>query len=213
MKRTWILSYPSSGNHLTRAFVEFLTQQPTYGCIRNPNDIPLHKYDPDGRCLEVLPTRQSEKRKLFFKAHQHTDVENNKTANDSLILIIRSPYESVSYGNLEKKENMKIFENNLLYFQKWKGSKLVLYYEDYFVSKDKNIRKLGQFLGISEKRIKRCIEKQEIIRRYSKKILKNRIQLSNIDDIFGHQKIHKISLPNINPRIYPLLQRYFENKI
>ncbi len=38
-----ILSYPRSGNHLTRFFIELLTEKPTFDCIGNPNDVPIYK--------------------------------------------------------------------------------------------------------------------------------------------------------------------------
>jgi len=34
-----ILSYPRSGNHLTRFFIELITEQPTYGYKFDKNDL------------------------------------------------------------------------------------------------------------------------------------------------------------------------------
>ena len=38
-----LLSYPRSGNHLVRFFIELLSEIPTYGCKGNKNDIEIYR--------------------------------------------------------------------------------------------------------------------------------------------------------------------------
>ena len=38
-----LLSYPRSGNHLCRFFIELLSELPTYGCSDSPTDIEIYK--------------------------------------------------------------------------------------------------------------------------------------------------------------------------
>ena len=38
-----LLSYPRSGNHLVRFFIELLSEIPTYGCKGNKQDIEIYK--------------------------------------------------------------------------------------------------------------------------------------------------------------------------
>ena len=38
-----LLSYPRSGNHLVRFFIELLSEKPTFGCGDNPKDIEIYK--------------------------------------------------------------------------------------------------------------------------------------------------------------------------
>ena len=38
-----LLSYPRSGNHLVRFFIELLSEIPTYGCKGNKLDIEIYK--------------------------------------------------------------------------------------------------------------------------------------------------------------------------
>jgi len=38
-----ILSFPRSGNHLTRFIIEYITGRPTMGCLGNASDVPIHQ--------------------------------------------------------------------------------------------------------------------------------------------------------------------------
>lgn len=38
-----LLSFPRSGNHLVRFFIELITELPTYGCIGNKEDKEIYK--------------------------------------------------------------------------------------------------------------------------------------------------------------------------
>lgn len=40
-----VASFPRSGNHLVRFFIEYMTGRPTLGCFNSPQDIPIHCND------------------------------------------------------------------------------------------------------------------------------------------------------------------------
>ena len=79
-----LLSYPRSGNHLTRFFIELLSEIPTYGCKGNKKDIEIYK----NIFSEKIPFNITDfdKKDCFIKYHSPPKYKVNK-----LILIIRNP--------------------------------------------------------------------------------------------------------------------------
>jgi hypothetical protein len=82
-----ILSYPRSGNHLTRFFIELLTEKPTVGCLFNPLDVPIYK----NKFNNSLPFNIDDnfsKDDCYYKYHNIPDIESS-----NLIFILRNPRE------------------------------------------------------------------------------------------------------------------------
>ena len=59
-----LLSYPRSGNHLVRFFIELLSELPTLGCINNKLDIPIYLNE----FTENIPFNIEEKRNKIISS-------------------------------------------------------------------------------------------------------------------------------------------------
>ena len=108
---------------------------------------------------------------MLHKAHDPKNVRNAKR----LILILRNPKECVvrhtgsfNEGDIEKYMDLIIF------FEKFKGDKLLLYYEDLLSNPKIEVEKLLDFLNIKKTKIKRFSKKYDYIFNESIKVYNNR---------------------------------------
>jgi len=173
-RKNILLSYPRSGNHLVRFFIELLTEVPTYGCKGNKNDIEIYK----NIFTEEVPFNITDfdKKDCYFKYHRPPpkNIHTNK-----IILIIRNPKEVLLRHNDFKLTingsgyPYDVYFRNLEFFNNYKGKKLLLYYEDIITSKKKFINTLYEFLDVNN------LEKKTYV-------------LSNID------KLYKLSSKGTN---------------
>jgi hypothetical protein len=163
-----LLSYPRSGNHLCRFFIELLHELPTYGCKNNKEDIEIYKNIFD----EHIPfniQKIFEKKECYFKYHIPPP---NNINTKKLILIVRNPREVLlrTCGEtLNINNNWVSYEsyfNNIDFYNNYKGNKLLLYYEDIITNKTEFINTLYDFLAINN------LEKKNYV-------------LSNIDKLFN----------------------------
>ena len=149
-----ILSYPRSGNHLTRFFIELLSEIPTFGCYENPNDIEIYK--------NIFPEKINfniktdyKKDDCFTKFHYPPKNLNINPNKNKLILILRNPREVLIRNNGFKlnitgnSDSYNIYFQNIDYFNNFKGKKLLLYYEDIITNKINFINKLYEFLSLN----------------------------------------------------------------
>ncbi len=141
-----LLSYPRSGNHLVRFFIELLTEIPTYGCIGSNMDIEIYK----NKFSENIPFNITnfDKKDCYIKYHNPPS-ENIHTNN--LILIIRNPKEVLLRHNNYKLNisDYEIYFKNIDFYNNHKGKKLLLYYEDIITNKTDFINALYNFLDIN----------------------------------------------------------------
>ncbi|HET8637900.1 MAG TPA: hypothetical protein VFL96_13715 [Acidobacteriaceae bacterium] len=88
-----IASYPRSGNHLVRFFVEYLTGRPTLGCYGNPEDVPVCNNTFPGAdplahvCGEAIGQK-------VHSAHE-IDLVVPGMSIDGVVLIVRAPVEAI----------------------------------------------------------------------------------------------------------------------
>lgn len=154
-----LLSYPRSGNHLVRFFIELLSEIPTYGCGENENDIEIYK----NVFPEKVPFNISgfDKKDCYIKYHEPPSQSNK------LILIIRNPNEVLlRHNNYELIwDCYETYFKNIDYYNNHNGKKLLLYYEDIITNKHKFINTLYDFLDVN-------------------KIEKKNYALSNIDKLY-----------------------------
>jgi len=161
-----LLSYPRSGNHLVRFFIELLSEIPTYGCKLNKQDIEIYK----NVFPEKVPFNISDfdKKDCYIKYH---DPPSQNICLNKLILIIRNPNEVLLRHNnykLNIKARWNSYETyfkNIDYYNNHKGKKLLLYYEDIITNKTNFINTLYEFLDINK------LEKKNYV-------------LSNIDKLY-----------------------------
>ena len=162
-----LLSYPRSGNHLVRFFIELLSEIPTYGCKGNKKDIEIYK----NIFPEKVPFNISDfdKKDCYIKYHcpPPQNIRSNK-----LILIIRNPNEVLLRHNNYKlnikgrSHSYETYFKNIDYYNNFKKKKLLLYYEDIITNKDIFINTLYDFLDVNN------IEKKNYV-------------LSNIDKLYN----------------------------
>ena len=144
-----VLSYPRSGNHLCRFFIELLSEIPTYGCKGNKDDKEIYK----NNFPEKVPFNirmHFDSTDCYRKYHMPPPKNANK-----LILIIRNPKEVLLRQN-NYKINMtnnwfsyqKYFEN-IEFYNNHVGPKIILFYEDMLTDKISFINTLYDFLEIN----------------------------------------------------------------
>ena len=146
-----LLSYPRSGNHLCRFFIELLSELPTYGCKGSKTDVEINKNIFD----EYVPFNtltEFNKNECYVKYH---NAPSNNTSTKNLILIVRNPRE-VLLNHCDYKLNIKRrwdsyceYFKNIDYYNNHKGKKLLLYYEDMLTNKKEFINELYDFLAIN----------------------------------------------------------------
>lgn len=145
-----LLSYPRSGNHLVRFFIELLSEIPTYGCKDNKRDIEIYK----NVFQEKIPFNISDFDKKDCYIKYHIPPSENISSN-KLILIIRNPKEVLLRHNnykLNIKGRWDSYENyfkNIDYYNNHTGKKLLLYYEDIITNKQEFVNTLYNFLDLN----------------------------------------------------------------
>ena len=145
-----LLSYPRSGNHLVRFFIELLSEIPSYGCKGNKMDKEIYK----NVFSDTVPFNISkfDKKDCYFK--YHTPPPQNISSN-KLILIIRNPKEVLlRHHNYKLKikggwDSFETYFKNIDYYNNHTGEKLLLYYEDIITNKQKFINTLYDFLDVN----------------------------------------------------------------
>ena len=168
-----LLSYPRSGNHLVRFFIELLSETPTYGCIENITDLPIYKNE----FIEHIPFN-------IVSSNDSSNVSSNDSSNDSnkkdktesytkyhtppnhkhdnLIFIIRNPKE-VLLRNCNYKiditswDSYETYFNLIDYYINFTGNKICFFYEDIITYKLKFIEELYNFLHIKNESKKQYI--------------------------------------------------------
>lgn len=156
-KKNLILSIPRSGNHIIRTLIEYLTQFPTAGLIGVENDGPI--YTRSNITFEI----KNKNKFIYYK--QHDVMLNEKhyiTKHDEvneLIFLIRNPIEIFiredNYNNENKEvipyknQYKEVYFSNIDFYQKFEGTKLLLYYEDIIQHKKETIITLYNFLKVN----------------------------------------------------------------
>ena len=158
-----LLSYPRSGNHLVRFFIELLSETPTFGCKGNERDIEIYK----NVFPEEVPFNISDFNKMDCYFKYHSPPKNKNLRQNKLILIIRNPKEVLLRTNNYKIKNhsFNTYYRNIDYYNNHKGEKLLLYYEDIITNRQNFINSLYDFLEVNN------IEKKKYV-------------LSNIDKLY-----------------------------
>ena len=156
-KKNLLLSIPRSGNHIIRTLIEYFTELPTAGLIGVENDGPI--YTRSKINFEI----KNKNKFIYYKQHDlilnekhyvNTDDEVNE-----LIFLIRNPLEifiredNFNNNNKEvipyKSQFKEVYFNNIDFYEKFEGKKLLLYYEDIIQDKKEIINKVYHFLGIN----------------------------------------------------------------
>lgn len=157
-----LLSYPRSGNHMVRFFLELLSEQPTMGAVNvktnqiSASDKPIYT----NKFRENIPFNISKYNQVdcFYKHHQPPNKSNNVK---QLIFIVRNPQE-VLIRHSYNKLNLNLYQDYfdiIDYYNNFKGEKLLLFYEDIFKDKELLINELYTFLKLENEEKKQYIIK------------------------------------------------------
>lgn len=140
----YLCSFPRSGNHLVRFFIELLSGMPTSGCPGNRADTPIYR----NRFPQPIPFDIRDERDFIYcKTHCFPSQRVN-----NLIFIVRNPREALPNFCKYRYDAQKMND----YFQlidrygAFKGNKMVFFYEDILTEKKKFIQQLYNFLSIDE---------------------------------------------------------------
>ena len=153
----YLLSFPRSGNHLARFFIELLSETPTLGVVNNPTDIPIYKNTfPAEVPFQIGDDFPLEERKCecFIKSHtlppQNTEV-------DTLILLVRNPRECLIRQNgfytWNQNYNWHSYEayfQLIDYYLKFPHKKHLFFYEDMLTDKKAFVKELYDFLELDK---------------------------------------------------------------
>lgn len=162
--KTYLLSYPISGNSWTRYCLEYITKRPTIYLY--PNYIKQVPYanGPLGYIFDVLQTEMS--RDPIWKVHNKDDILRLKTYSpdkEKLIFIVRNPKEvlirnfPVLFNNDKgnffsilhiQNEFSEYFENIRIYDEWPSENKILIYYEDLISDIESTLKKLCDFFNV-----------------------------------------------------------------
>jgi hypothetical protein len=150
-----LLSFPRSGNHLVRFFVELLSEQPTLGVVDAPLDVSLYKNNYTKPVpFNIQPDTETLNTESYYrKSHIPPNTYDNI---DEMLLILRNPRECLIRQNgfytWNQNYNWHSYDayfNLANSYLKYPGKKCVFYYEDIITDRVGFVKQLYDFLGFN----------------------------------------------------------------
>jgi hypothetical protein len=195
-ERTFLLSYPRSGNTWTRYWVEYLTGRPTFHRF-NLKDSRNHPIGWQAG-FEINPELPP-----IEKVHTQKEIEKagGDCAQDKLILIVRNPKEALSrHGGREitcqvlqgdgSKGNSdpRIYFKNIAVYDSWNPEKrLLIFYEDLLAKPIQTIITVLIFLESSFDKIDSFVANYKLHKKNAIKLYKASESKGN--DLLYHSKM------------------------
>ena len=154
IKKSFLLSFPRSGNTFTRYFVEYLTKHPTTSASTFPYDKNKKPKITDSNSLlkniginNVLKYEKD----ILIKKH---NMFNSEKYIYPMIFVIRNYKEVLLRHYGDKKNAIKNipYSDNCNYykclkdFNEWENNKIIIYYEDLITKTEETIKKVIKFL-------------------------------------------------------------------
>jgi hypothetical protein len=205
----WLLSYPRSGNHLARVWLEALTGRPTASLY--PGD-PF----PMGPAPPGFP-RDDNAAPRVTKVHRFVHVKRDIDRSGSLLLLLRNPRACIASDARHTPRVLRPLRfpveagrylRNCADFLDWPGPKLLMYYEDMVARPQRSIEALGAFVGADRTTTARCARETVALAEHGYSMLRRR-PLSRQDASGGANPLGPhVPLPLVPQRIRPLLARY-----
>lgn len=142
-----LISYPRSGNHLTRFIIEYISCRPTHGCIGGHSDtyICAKQFENPNLLHHVKMSDPP----IVYKSHIIPE-----TIGKKVIIIIRDPFECITRHKkkrfiIEGENSLHTYMTLIDYYHKFDGDKLLIYYEDLIKTPHIIAKKLFNFLELS----------------------------------------------------------------
>ena len=153
MNALW--SAERSGNTWIRFIIEYLTGQPTQGCVQNYKDVPIcrNRFPNDEKPLKHVDLKAPY---ILTKSHKPFPL----TETSFLIISIRDYHEYISFPSYISEPRLAQGDEQyyLMYldiieaYHKFKGKKMLIYYEDLINHPSREILRIKDFLGTSQTR-------------------------------------------------------------
>lgn len=141
-----LLSYERSGNHLTRFFIELLSECPTLGWIAK-EDTPIYlNIFPEEIPFNIRGIEDYNIDNLYKKEHHVPKVKDLK----KLIFLVRNPKEVLirQNNNMINIDSYNMYFKLIDYYNSSTVDKIVFFYEDMLTDKVKFINELYDFLEL-----------------------------------------------------------------
>jgi|GEM_PF-1214601 hypothetical protein len=195
-QKTFLLSYPRSGNTWMRYCLEFTTGRPTFHRFNKTNkrDLPIGWLADFAVDCSMAPIEKVHTRKEIAKS-------GGDNASDKLILIIRNPKEALSrHGGKDLTLSLllgqqaqgnadpRIYFDNIALFDEWAPqNRLLIYYEDFLSKPIQTLVKVITFIEEPLDRIDTFIKNYTFHKK--KAIALYRESESHGDDLLFHSKL------------------------
>lgn len=179
--KTFLLSYPRSGNTWMRYSLEYNTLRPTF-----------HTYhvDPRNQPLAWLAGFEIDYTKPpIEKIHEKKDFD---TDVDQLILLVRNPKETIKRAEHTISKNIliskgKLYFDNIALFDSWNPQKRILiYYEDFLTDPKATLERLLDFLNEPPTRLEDFLKDYEHHQKKAIEIYKE--SLTKAKDLLQHSR-------------------------
>jgi len=191
--KTWLLSFPTSGNTWTRYSIEATSGIPTLSNIFAPGEKFLPINCPLGFSFPSLRTDVT--KRPIWKVHRPGEmltVCQYDTQHDTLILLLRNYKEEVGrYNNPISHKVFQPYFANLALFDTWNpDKKIMILYEDLITNPKETLTRLLEFLGESTEFVDEFIENIEQHRKECLQIyqIQGNNPYSRGSDILFHSK-------------------------
>ena len=177
--RVLLLSFPRSGNHLTRAMIECLLQTATYGYTKDTHTVYIPRKIEDQKiALQQATVKDPFIRKIHTPQAIPSEFMQYAEDGVGLIYLIRDPIECILSENKYVPYFWKDYEYqfgfNFLrspeFFNQWNedSSKLLLFYEDYYnqTTQHVNLKRLAEYFGeerVSKEQLEYCMDNYDDI--------------------------------------------------
>lgn len=214
--RTFLLSYPRSGNTWTRYWLEYLTERPTFHRfnLKDSRNHPI-AWSAGFEINPMLPPIE--------KVHRQMEIKkaNGDWMHDKLILIVRNPKEALSrHGDKEitlavlqgdgSKGNSdpRIYFDNIAVYDAWNSEKrLLIFYEDLIGKPIQTIVRILVFLESPLDKIDLFIKDYKWHQKNAIKIYKESESKGN--DLLYHSKlidpVHRKQIDVWLAQLYPYI--------
>jgi len=161
-----LLSYPRSGNTWVRYVLEYTSLQPTHtGLIKDINNSDLKKNAVGDKYINGLDCK---KQAICVKRHYTDKKWDHWDSNDSFILLVRDYRECIlkhvkPVDRIEErfKKEAEWYINLLKFYDKYSGSKLLIYYEDVMHYPEREFEKIIKFWNINNTRFNSFLKKYD----------------------------------------------------
>lgn len=191
--RTFLLSFPRSGNTWLRYCIEYTTQRPSFNRFNLKHNVNF----PLGWSADfpIDITKSPIEKVHILKELQRTQA-NDKT--DALILIVRNPKEALIRvaGKMVLMQavmedtcpkNLEIYFDALTIFDSWRSQKkLLVYYEDLLQNSQAVLESIVAFLNETTERLPEFLANYQVHKK--KCLLIYKVSASGGDDLLYHSK-------------------------